>query len=195
MLRARDRFSVTNRKILPVADDSWVFAPYGKARKGEMVSSKDQAKKISQGLRLLSKKFFEDFYAKAEEAGRHPSPLQAGVALGRILERATEGEWPPQPPDRPGVSTEVSDLVASRFPQQGYHEAVEAWYRHTPGLEIKKGKPGRKPNVKLAERIWALDAEGKTNREIQETLNTGGENLSLEAVESYLKKRRRARKQ
>jgi len=160
-----------------------------------MVSSNDQAKKISQSLRLLSKKFFEDFYAKAEESGRHPSPLQAALALGRILERATEGEWPPQPPNLPGVSTEVSDLVASRFTQQGYHEAVEAWYRHTPGLEIKKGKPGRKPNVELAERIWALNAEGKTNREIQETLNTSGENLSLEAVESYLKTRRRASKQ
>ena len=163
-----------------------------------MVSSKDQSKKISQVLRQGSKKFFEDFYAKAREAGRFPLPLQAAAALRRILKRATEEEWPPQPPelrDRPGVSTEVFDQVASRFYPQGYHEAVEAWFRHTPGLEIKKGKPGRKPNVELAERIWALDAEGKTNREIQETLNTSGENLSLEGVESYLKKRRRARKQ
>jgi hypothetical protein len=54
-----------------------------------------------------------------------------------------------------------------------------------------KAKLGRKQNVALAERIWALDAEGKGNREIQAILNTGGENLSLEAVESYLKKRRR----
>jgi hypothetical protein len=160
-----------------------------------MVSSKAQAKKISQDFRQFCKKFFEDFYAKAEEAGRFPSPLQAAAALGRSLRRATEEEWPPQPPDRPGVSTEVFDLVTSGFFQLEYHEAVEAWFRHTPGLEIIKGKPGRKPNVKLAERIWALDAEGKTNREIQETLNTDGENLSLEAVESYLKKRRRARKQ
>jgi hypothetical protein len=163
-----------------------------------MVSSKDQAKKISQGLRQHRMKFFEDFYAKAERAGRHPSPLQAALALGRILDQATEGEWPPQPPDlrdRPGISTEVFDLVTSKFFQEGYHEAVDAWYRHTPGLEINKGKPGRKQNVELAERIWALDAEGKTNREIQETLNTSGENRSLEAVESYLKKRRRARKQ
>ena len=160
-----------------------------------MVSSKDQAKKISQCLRQHRKKFFEDFYAKAEEAGHHPSPLQAALALGQILERAIEGEWPPQPSDRPGVSTEVFDLVTSKFFQEGFDEAVGAYGRHTPGLEIKKGKPGRKLNVELAERIWALKAEGKTNRVIQETLNTSGENLSLDAVESYLKARRRARKQ
>ncbi len=120
-----------------------------------MVSSKDQAKKISQGLRQHCKKFFEDFYAKAEKAGHFPSPLEAAVAFGRILERATEGEWPPQQPDRPGVSTEVFDLVVSRFVPQGYHEAVEAWFRHTPGLEIKKGKPGR-PRDSKAEDYAAL---------------------------------------
>lgn len=58
-------------------------------------------------------------------------------------------------------------------------------------LNIPKGNPGRKPNAILAERIWELDAAGKSNREIRETLNAGGENLSLEAVESYLKNRRR----
>ena len=55
---------------------------------------------------------------------------------------------------------------------------------------LPKAKPGRKQNVELAQRIWALDAQGKSNREIQEMLNAGGESLSLEAVESYLKKRR-----
>ena len=116
-----------------------------------MVSSKDQSKKVSKGLRQLSKRFFEDFYAKAKEAGRFPSPHEAAVALGRILKRATGEEWPPELRDSPGVSTEVSDLVASEFFQQGYHEAVEAWYRHTPGLEIKKGKPGRPLDTKAQE--------------------------------------------
>jgi hypothetical protein len=37
----------------------------------------------------------------------------------------------------------VFEPVISRFSQEAYHEAVEAWYRHTPGLEIEKGKPGR----------------------------------------------------
>jgi hypothetical protein len=44
-------------------------------------------------LRQFSKKFFEDFYTKAEEAGRFPSPLQAAAAFGRILKRATEEGW------------------------------------------------------------------------------------------------------
>jgi len=61
-------------------------------------------------------------------------------------------------------------------------------------LGLPKGKPGRKENVELAERIWALDAEGKKNHEIQETLSASGEHISLEAVESYLKKRRRVHK-
>jgi hypothetical protein len=161
-----------------------------------MVSSKDQSKKISRGLRQSSKKFFEDFYAKEEQAGRHPHPLEAALVLGRIFNQITEEDgWLPQPPDRPEVPAEVLDPVISRFGQDAYHEAVDAWYRHTSGLEIKKGKPGRKPNVELAERIWALDAEGKTNLEIREALNTSGEHRSLEAVESYLKKRRRAGKQ
>jgi hypothetical protein len=116
-----------------------------------MVSSKDQAKKVSQVLRHGCKEFFEDFYAKAEKVGRHPHPLEAGLALGQILKQATEGEWPPQPPDRPGVSAEVFDQVKSKFVQEGYHEAVDAWYRHTPGLEINKGKPGRPPDSKAQE--------------------------------------------
>ena len=62
-------------------------------------------------------------------------------------------------------------------------------------LLVSKGKPGRKPNDERAERIWALDAEGKTNQEIRETLRARGENLSLEAIESYLKTRRRSLKQ
>jgi len=135
-----------------------------------MVSGKDiqEAKKISQRLRQFSKKFFEDFYDKAEEAGRFPSPLQAALAFGRILKRATEEEWPPQPshPDQPGVSAEVFEaLLDSRLFQQVYHEAVEAYFRHTPGLEIKKGKPGRKPNVELIERILKLHSS-KSWREI-----------------------------
>jgi hypothetical protein len=109
-----------------------------------MVYSKDQAKKISQHLRQSCKKFFEDFYTKEEQAGRHPHPLEAQAALGRIFNRITEeGEWPPQPPDRPEVPAEVFDPVISRFSQEAYHEAVAAWGRHTPGLEIEKGKPGR----------------------------------------------------
>jgi hypothetical protein len=58
-------------------------------------------------------------------------------------------------------------------------------------IPIPRRNRGRKANDELAERIWALDAEGKKNEEIRAELNASGENLSLEAVESYLKKRRR----
>jgi hypothetical protein len=60
-------------------------------------------------------------------------------------------------------------------------------------LLVPKGKAGRKRNEQLAERIWQLDADGRSNREIQKALNDSGENLSIEAVESYLKNRRRPR--
>jgi hypothetical protein len=158
-----------------------------------MVSSKDQAKKISQDFRQLSKKFFEDFYAKAEAAGRHPHPLEAAVAFGRILDQAAK-EYEGPPPDHPGVSTEVFDLVATRFPQEEYREAVDAWYRHTPGLEIKKGKPGRKAEIVLADRIWKLKAEGKTVPQIQAIFKAEGQHFSREKIESYLKTRRKSLK-
>ncbi len=159
-----------------------------------MVSSKDQAKKISARHRQFCKKFFEDFYAKAEAAGRHPSPLQAAVAFGRILKRETEEEWPPQQPDRPGVSTEVFDLVVSRFVPQGYHEAVEAWYRHTPGLEIKKGKPGRPRKDALAKKAVELQHRGMNSPQIAAELNKRhGEGTTTPAAIPKLIKRFRAR--
>jgi hypothetical protein len=168
----------------------------GRSWKGDMVSSKDQSKKISQGLRQSCKKFFEDFYAKEELAGRHPHPLEATLVLGRIFNQITEEDgWLPQPPDRPEVPAEVFDPVISRFSQEGYHEAVEAWYRHTPGLEIKKGDPGRKLNVDLAKRIWALSDAGNTSRKIQAALKKDGINLTVEGIEYYRKTKRRLRKQ
>jgi hypothetical protein len=160
-----------------------------------MGSSKDilEAKKLSARFRQRSKKFFDDFYAKEAKAGRYPWPHEAIAALGQILTRATEAEegWPPQPPDRPGVSTEVLDLVTPRFFQQAYHEAVDARLRHTRGLEIKKGKPGRKREIELAERIWKLKAEGKTVPEMQAIFKAEGQHFSQEKIASYLKTRRK----
>lgn len=60
-------------------------------------------------------------------------------------------------------------------------------------IAIGRVKRGRIARDELAEQIWVLDAEGKTNQEIRETLRGSGENLSLEGVESYLKTRRRPR--
>ena len=63
-----------------------------------MVSSNVQeAKKIAARLHQLTKKFFDDFYAKAAKAGRSPGPHEAMVAFGRILKGAAEKEWPPPP--------------------------------------------------------------------------------------------------
>jgi len=157
-----------------------------------VVSSKGlaEAKNLSARLRQTFKKWVEDFYANAEESGHYPWPHEAMSAFGRILERAAEGEWAPQPPDHPGVSAEAFEaLLSPRFIQQTYQIACDAHVRHMPGREITKR--GRKPNVELAERIWTLHDAGKTSPEIRKALATGGVNLTLEAVEAYLKTRRR----
>jgi hypothetical protein len=60
-------------------------------------------------------------------------------------------------------------------------------------IAIGKVKRGRNARDELAEQIWTLDAGGKTNQEIRETLSASGEHLSLEGVEFYLKTRRRPR--
>ena len=107
-----------------------------------MVPSKDEAKKISARLRQASKKFFDDFYAKEAKAGRYPWPHEAMAVLGRILKRATEGEWPPQPPGRPGVcDNELEGLLSPRFFQQVYQVACDAHVRHMPGLQKRAGRP------------------------------------------------------
>ena len=60
---------------------------------------------------------------------------------------------------------------------------------------VSRGKPGRKPNDELAERIWSLSDAGNTSREIQAALKNDGINLTVEGIESYRKTRRRPRKQ
>lgn len=65
----------------------------------------------------------------------------------------------------------------------------------SPGMPMPKIKRGRKPNEKLAARIVSLHDSGKTSPEIQKILEAEGENLTLEAVEAYLKTRRRKAKQ
>jgi hypothetical protein len=62
-------------------------------------------------------------------------------------------------------------------------------------IAVGKVKRGRPVRDELSEQILALDAEGKTNQEIHETLSASGEHLSLEGVEAYLKTRRRSLKQ
>ncbi|MHB8654678.1 MAG: hypothetical protein ACYDA9_12460 [Terriglobia bacterium] len=58
-------------------------------------------------------------------------------------------------------------------------------------MRLAKPKPGRRLERELAERIWSLRAEGRTVRQIQAELERDGRSISKEAVESYLKTRRR----
>ena len=162
-----------------------------------MVSSKDilQGKKIATSIRQASKKFFDDFYARAAKAGRHPLPLEAMAALGRTLTRvAEEYEEPPQTPDRQGVSADVFEaLLDSNLVQYSYLEAVSAYGRHTPGLEIKKGKPGRPRNDALANEAARLKKAGLSYAQVARHLkvmrNDGAPNGEL--IRGLLKSRRR----
>lgn len=134
----------------------------GRSRKGDMLYSKEQGKKISRSFRHFSKKFFEDFYAQAEKAGRFPWPLQAAAALGRILNGATEGEWPPQPTDRPGISTEVFDSVAPRFPEEAYHHS---WYGNAPrrGFHASLGAGAAECRAALAASLRRQEQSSKAH--------------------------------
>ena len=60
-------------------------------------------------------------------------------------------------------------------------------------LDIAENKPGRKKNFELAARIYDLKDQGKTARQICEIVNKEGAygHRSLEAVEAYLKTRRK----
>lgn len=60
-------------------------------------------------------------------------------------------------------------------------------------VPMPRVKAGRKPNDERAERIWSLHDAGKTSREIQGIFQAEGLTISLEAVEAYLKTRRRRR--
>jgi hypothetical protein len=99
------------------------------------------------------------------------------------------------------VIAETYRLLLARAPvklkerQKREERGIQRVVRSFVQIAIGKVKRGRKSRDELAERIYALDTEGKTNREIRETLSASGEHLSLEGVESYLKTRRRSRKQ
>jgi hypothetical protein len=156
-----------------------------------MVSSKDIAE--AKNLRQFFKELLDHLYAQAVETGRYPSPER--MIFDEILPLVEVAILREQTPQRLVQGfTDMQSRLGSKLYRQLFDDAVAAYFRHRPGLEIK-GKRGRKPKLELAERIWALKAEGKKNVEIQKILNASGESLSLEAVESYLKTRRRARKQ
>jgi len=151
-----------------------------------MVSSKDIA-----SLRPANKRLLDLIYAHAKETGLVLSPEKAVRLLAMVIMIIVEPGRPPHLWENPGPVTDELHKLAVTFYRQALHDAVDVSCQDRPELKVKKGKPGPKPNVELARRIWALDAEGKTNRQIHEIVNSEVWNISLEAVESYLKTRRK----
>jgi len=101
----------------------------------------------------------------------------------------------------------TAEELRPRFEQLLQHSDPAEWERYCGNAKaarnasadlfvpMPRGKPGRKRNDKLAARIRALSVAGKKSREIQAILQADGVTLSVEAVEAYLKKRRRPREQ
>jgi hypothetical protein len=159
-----------------------------------MISSKDtqKAKKTCAYLRPANKWLLDLIYAEAEKAGFSPLPDQAVRLLWQTVQRMVEGPQPPHLQDQPGVSMEPTDdlhMLACRIYQGAYHDAVDAHVRHMPGF--KKGKPGRKAEIELADRIWKFKAEGRTVPQMQAIFKAEGQHFSREKIESYLKTRRK----
>jgi len=107
--------------------------------------------------------------------------------------KATTG-WQPQ------TYPQTAEELRPRFEQILQRCGPAEWKRYRDNAKsarvpMPRSKPGRKPNDELAERIWTLHDAGRTSREIQEILKASGRNISLEAVESYLKTRRRTPRQ
>jgi hypothetical protein len=144
-----------------------------------------QRKYLEHGISSLTREDtqqFNEWLRKSEEWLSAPNPDEELIA----------GSLP--------VIAETYRLLLAQAPlklkERRKREEREMRGRLRSFIEIAIGrvKRGRKARDELAERIWALDAEGKTNQEICEALSASGENLSLEGVESYLKTRRRSRR-
>ncbi len=133
-----------------------------------MVSSKDiqEAKEFCARFRRFSKELLDHLCAQAAETGRYLTPDRAIDQLYLLVKVAILGDLPPEPPDlRDQDVTDLEAALGSRLFRDTYHDAVDAYFRHRPGLEIKKGKPGRRPNVEQLERILKL-YPSKSYREI-----------------------------
>jgi hypothetical protein len=101
------------------------------------------AKEVFQSVRRFSKDFLEYLYIEVEKDGNSLLPEEAVAAFFRFLRDR---------PGQSGLSTDLTDLEGDRLGRKLYkqlcHDAAAAYIRHTSGLEIKKGKPGRPPDSK-----------------------------------------------
>jgi hypothetical protein len=168
-----------------------------------MVSSKDieETKKICAGIRQMNKEVLDHLYAQAAETGHYLTPDKAIYQLYQLLQVVVIGNQPPMTLAefqrsimRKQDAIDLEAWLGSRLFRDTYHDAVDAYFRHRPGLEIKKGKAGRKAEIELAERIWKLKAEGRTVPQMQAIFKAEGQHYSREKIESYLKTRRKSLK-
>jgi hypothetical protein len=124
-------------------------------------------------------------------AGRSPSMLGGVMPIASgMLQRLSQV-------DRIGEALRIRGECAGRW--DATHEylyrclirALDLWDYEDMLLQMAKPKRGRKAENDLAESIWALHEKGKTASEIETLLATCGKNMSIEAIESYLKTRRK----
>jgi hypothetical protein len=145
-----------------------------------------QRKYLEQGISSLTREDahqFNEWFRKSEEWLSAPNPDEELIA----------GSLP--------VIAETYRLLLAQAPvrlkerRKREEREMRGVLRSFIEIAVGKVKRGRPARAELSEQILALDAEGKTNQEIHETLSASGEHLSLEGVESYLKTRRRRLKQ
>jgi hypothetical protein len=145
-----------------------------------------QRKYLERGISSLTREDthqFNEWFRKSEEWLSAPNPDEELIASSLPVIAETYRLLLAQAP----VKLKERRKRVEREMRRALRSIIE--------IAIGKVKRGRKSRDGLAKQIWALDAEGKTNQEICQTLSASGENLSLEGVESYLKTRRRPRKQ
>jgi hypothetical protein len=138
-----------------------------------MVSSKDfqDAKKFCASFRKYSKAMLDHLCAQAAETGRYLTPDNAIQQLYLLTKVAILGDLPlslamfQRSIMRDEDVIDLEAVLGTKLYRDTYHDAVDAYFRHSPGLEIKKGNPGRKPNLELLGRILKLHPS-KSYREI-----------------------------
>jgi hypothetical protein len=113
-----------------------------------MVSSNNglDAEEMFKSVRHFSKDFLEYLYIAAEKDGNFVLPEEAVAAFFRFLR---------DQPGQPGLSIDLTDSEEDRLGRRLYRhlcdDAAAAYIRHSSGLKIIKGKPGRPPDSKAQE--------------------------------------------
>jgi hypothetical protein len=145
-----------------------------------------QRKYLEQGISSLTREDthqFNEWFRKSEEWLSAPNPDEELIA----------GSLP--------VIAETYKLLLTQAPvklkerRKREEREMRGVLRSFIEIAVGKVKRGRPVLTERSDQILALEAEGRTSREIRETLRATGEHLSLEGVEAYRKTRRRPLKQ